>query len=60
MPSTVCLESLSAPKQAITYRDDKVNNINMLAHNLCMAPMMDWAGTSRKAKLDQQLSIVRK
>ena|SRR6516162_4376126 len=34
----------------------KHNNINGLSHLFCVAPMMDWTGTSQKAKQDQQLS----
>jgi len=30
----------------------------MLAHRFCIAPMMDWTGTSRKAKRNQHLSHV--
>jgi hypothetical protein len=36
------------------------NNVSMLAPLFSVAPMMDWSGPSQKAKLNQQLSIVRK
>jgi hypothetical protein len=34
------------------------NNISMLAHKFCIAPMMDWTETSRKTKRIQQLRVV--
>jgi hypothetical protein len=30
----------------------------MLAHRFCIAPLMDWTGTSQKAKYNQNLSVV--
>jgi hypothetical protein len=31
---------------------------NMLDHRFSVAPMMDWTGTSQKAKYNQHLSVV--
>jgi hypothetical protein len=31
----------------------KYNENNMLDHRFAIAPMMDWTGTSQKAKYDQ-------
>jgi hypothetical protein len=52
------LSFLSIQKSAIAGEMDKGNNINMLAHRFCIAPMMDWTGRSRKAKHNQHLSMV--
>ena len=51
-------DRLSAQKSANPSEMTKRNNINMLAHRFCIAPMMDWTGTSRKAKRDQNLSEI--
>jgi hypothetical protein len=53
---TVRSRFLSAQKSAIPDQVIKRNNINMLSHRFSVAPMMDWAGTSQKAKRDQHLS----
>jgi hypothetical protein len=56
----VSFEFLSAQKSAISDQTIKRNNINMLAHRFCIAPMMDWTGTSQKAKRNQHLSPIAK
>jgi hypothetical protein len=38
----------------------KYNENNMLAHRFSVAPMMDWTGTSQKAKRNQHLSPITK
>ncbi|WP_167558680.1 hypothetical protein [Bradyrhizobium canariense] len=35
-----------------------INENNMLTHRFSVAPMMDWTGTSRKAKYNQRLGAV--
>jgi hypothetical protein len=53
----VSFEFVSAQKSAAPDETIKRNNINMLAHRFCIAPMMDWTGTSQKAKYNQHLSL---
>jgi hypothetical protein len=36
----------------------KTNEMNNLGYRFSVAPMMDWTGTSQKAKRDQHLSHV--
>jgi hypothetical protein len=53
----VSFEFVSAQKSAIPDETIKRNNINMLSHRFCIAPMMDWTGTSQKAKYNQHLNL---
>jgi len=56
----VSFELLSAQKSAIPDEMIKRNNINMLSHRFSVAPMMDWTGTSQKAKRNQHLNPITK
>jgi hypothetical protein len=56
----VSFEFMSAQKSAIPDETIKRNNINMLSNRFCIAPMMDWTGTSRKVKHNQHLSPITK
>jgi hypothetical protein len=52
------LKFLSAQKSAIPDEMIKRNDINMLTYLFCVAPMLDWTGTSQKAKHNQHLRHV--
>jgi hypothetical protein len=58
MPQLSALKFASAQKSAIADGMVKRNDVNMLAQRFCVAPMMEWTGTSQKAKLNQHLSMV--
>jgi hypothetical protein len=49
---------LSAQKSVGRDRAKKLSEKNMLDHRFSVAPMMDWAGTSQKAKYNQRLGAV--
>lgn len=53
---SIILEPLSARKPHRRIHVWSANRINMLAHRFCIAPMMDWTGTSQKSKPHQHLS----
>jgi hypothetical protein len=50
--------SFVGPKSVERTKTAKLNEINMLDHRFSIAPMMDWTGTSRKAKYNQHLGAV--
>jgi hypothetical protein len=51
---------LSVQKSVGSTQSANINENNMLAHRFCVAPMMDWTGTSQKAKRNQRLSPITK
>jgi hypothetical protein len=52
------LRLLSVQKSVGPTQSAKINENNMLDHRFSVAPMMDWTGTSQKAKRNQHLSVV--
>jgi hypothetical protein len=57
----VCsFDHLSAQTSVGPTQSAKINENNMLDTRFSVAPMMDWTGTSQKAKRNQHLSPITK